>query len=207
MPDRRRHRGPHPEDARLFAGDRAGPLRAAVRDLSWLLSRGYAERSAVKLVGDRYRLRQRQRVAVMRSACGDSARDARRARELGADALGGRALDLDGYNVLTSVEAALAGGVLLLARDGCLRDMASMHGHYRRVEETAVAVDLIGRTLVDLGAGAVTWTRTTDGPPPYVPGPPEPDPHANRRHAVPCIACPAGRSAGRPGRQRGHPRG
>ena len=35
-------------------------------DLSWLLEKGYADRSALKLVGDRYRLRQRQRTADRR---------------------------------------------------------------------------------------------------------------------------------------------
>ncbi|HSG88818.1 MAG TPA: DUF434 domain-containing protein, partial [Pseudomonadales bacterium] len=74
MPDHRRHRGPHPDDARLFAPDTVGPLRTAVGDLSWLFSRGYAERSAVKVVGDRYRLRERQRIALRRSACSDAAR-------------------------------------------------------------------------------------------------------------------------------------
>jgi len=132
-------------------------LRRAVGELSWLLSRGYAQKSAVKLVGDRYELRERQRLAVMRSACSDAARADRRGRQLGPADVTGRALLLDGYNVLTSVEAALAGGVLLLGRDGCLRDMASMHGSYRKVAETRHAVERIGRTLEALGAGEVHW--------------------------------------------------
>ena len=74
MPDHRTHRGPHPEDAGLFA-PAAGPgLRAATADLSWLLSRGYASPSAMKIVGDRYALDARQRMAVMR--CSSPARSA-----------------------------------------------------------------------------------------------------------------------------------
>ena len=38
--------------------------------------------------------------------------------------------------MLTTIEAALAGGVILAARDGAYRDMASMHGSYRKVAET-----------------------------------------------------------------------
>ncbi len=56
MPDRRKHRGPHPEDRRLFAPEALPRLRAAAGDLSWLLSRGYAPESSLKLVGDRYAL-------------------------------------------------------------------------------------------------------------------------------------------------------
>ena len=38
MPDRRTHRGPHPEDAELFAPERAAAARAAAGDLCWLLA-------------------------------------------------------------------------------------------------------------------------------------------------------------------------
>ena len=68
MPDRRRHRGAHPRDRELFAPERIEDLRRAVGDLSWLLSRGYAPTSSLKIVGDRYDLAQRQRTAVARAA-------------------------------------------------------------------------------------------------------------------------------------------
>jgi hypothetical protein len=157
MPDQRRHRGPHPEDARLFEAGEVPRMRRAVAELSWLLTRGYAERSALKLVGDRHALRQRQRVAVMRCACADEARRNRRLRQLEPAAAAGGCLLIDGYNVLTTVESALAGGVLLVGRDGCLRDMASMHGSYRKVAETQQAVTLIGRTLEDLAISPACW--------------------------------------------------
>ena len=64
MPDKRQHRGPHPHDTILFAPDAHPVLRQAAADLSWLFGRGYASVSAVKLVGDRYALNQRQRMAV-----------------------------------------------------------------------------------------------------------------------------------------------
>lgn len=157
MPDRRTHRGRHPEDTEAF-GEPARPrLRAAVKELSWLLTRDYADKSALKLVGDRHNLTQRQRTAVMRCACSDEALRARRARQLGPEALPGSHLLLDGYNVLTTVEAALAGGVVLVGRDGCYRDMASMHGTWREVSETLPALELVGRTLRTLGAQPCTW--------------------------------------------------
>ena len=53
MPDRRNHRGAHPQDRLLFARDAEPDLRRATSDLNWLLTRGYASVSALKLVGDR----------------------------------------------------------------------------------------------------------------------------------------------------------
>ena len=65
------------------------------------------------------------------------------------DGAAGELLVIDGYNLLTTVESALAGGVVLAAVDGTYRDMASMHGSYRKVEETRPALDLIGRALAE----------------------------------------------------------
>ena len=157
MPDRRSHRGAHPEDAKLFAPDAWPALRSAVADLSWLFTRGYAQPSALKVVGDRSDLTERQRVAVMRCACSDQARAARAAKRVDAETVRGAALLVDGYNVLTTVEAALGGGVILAARDGCYRDIASMHGTYRKVDETVPALGLVGEVLAEIGAGPVAW--------------------------------------------------
>jgi hypothetical protein len=157
MPDRRSHRGAHPEDATLFAPPNIPCLRDAVGDFSWLLSRGYADPSALKVVGDRYALDARQRTAVMRCACSDAALTRRRAHELPLSALRGQPLLLDGYNVLLTSEAALGGGVILAARDGCYRDLASVHGTYRSVDETRPALTLIGETLAATGAAPITW--------------------------------------------------
>ncbi len=157
MPDTRRHRGPHPEDVGGFAPSAWPALQAAVADLSWLLSRGYAEHSALKLVGDRLQLTARQRMAVMRSTCSDQARQCRDQTRVPTERLAGERLDIDGFNVLTTVEAALAGGVILAGRDGCYRDLASMHGSYRNVDETEPALSLIGEALNGFRPAQCCW--------------------------------------------------
>jgi hypothetical protein len=121
------------------------------------LGRGYPHDSALKLVGDRYELLARQRTAVSRGCCGESDAGRRQSRQVVAERLFGASLWVDGYNVLTTVEAALAGGVLLAARDGTFRDMASMHGSYRKVAETVPALDLLGCTIATLGVVECRW--------------------------------------------------
>ncbi len=157
MPDKRRHRGPHPLDAKLFALDQVDALRGAVGDFSWLLERGYAAKSALQLVGNRFGLHERQRLAVLRSSCGETARLSRQSREVAIADWRGKVMQLDGYNVLMTVEAALGGGVMLCGRDGCLRDMAALHGNFRRVEETAAAANLIGEFLHLCGVARAVW--------------------------------------------------
>lgn len=157
MSDKRRHRGRHPQDDRLFAEEKRSVLRRAVAEMSWLLTRGYGQRSSLKLVGDHYQLARRQRLAVMRAACSDQQRESRLAKCGHVSKLHGQVVVIDGYNLLTTVEAALGGGVLLACRDKCCRDMASMHGSYRKVAETCSAIEAIGQVLAEVAAQRVRW--------------------------------------------------
>lgn len=156
-PDRRRHRGAHPEDRALFAAGELARLCASVADLSWLLGRDYATKAALKLVGDRHGLDERQRLAVSRAACSDRQRDERASKLVAPDSLRGERLIVDGFNLTITVEAALGGGVLLLCRDGALRDLSSVHGSYRSVEETEAALALTARALDALAPARVRW--------------------------------------------------
>jgi len=157
MPDTRTRRGPHPKDDACFAPEQIPTLQAAVRDLSWLLTRGYSDRASLKLVGDRHSLRDRQRKALQRCAASDHDCLERKRRKVSPAALQGEILVVDGYNVLLTVEAALSTGVLLLARDGTLRDLAAMSGHYRRVQTTRPAVRMLSEFLSHHGCAGVEW--------------------------------------------------
>ncbi len=157
MPDCRNHRGAHPEDQRLWTPKSLPMIRSAVKDLSWLLSHGYAAKSSLKLVGDRYGLEARQREAVSRCACADERRDARLSRQLQPFEVRGQDLIIDGFNVITTTEVALSGGVVLEGRDGCLRDIAGIHGTYHQVEETTPALRLLGGLLSELQVASCCW--------------------------------------------------
>jgi len=157
MPDKRTHRGPHPEDAKLFAVANIPALREAVADYSMLLTKGYAVKSALKLIGDHFSLTQRQRLALMRSACSDSQLTSRRQREIPVSELCGESIVIDGYNLLITIEAALGGAAVLLCRDGCIRDLAGIHGTYRKVNETVPAIKLIAGVLSDIGIKDALW--------------------------------------------------
>jgi len=139
MPDKRTHRGPHPSDEKLFAPEAISDLRSALADYSLLLTKGYADKSALKLVGDKFSLTQRQRMAVMRSACSDQQFTSRSEHRIEAKNLAGQSVAVDGYNVLI----------------GCFRDLASIHGTYRKVTETIPALWMIAEFLQEFGTGKV----------------------------------------------------
>jgi hypothetical protein len=158
MPDSRRHRGPHPEDAILFGRpDNLRKLRLAAGDLAWLLGRYYAPEAALTLVGNRYQLRQRQRQALARAVAAPAVARARCQRRVTPEALTGARLQVDALNQIITIEAALAGGLLLRGHDGALRDLASVHGTYRSVQETTTTLEALGAWLTPFGGQEVEF--------------------------------------------------
>lgn len=157
MPDQRKHRGPHPKDEQLFDPLQLPKLKAAVHDLSWLLSKSYPENASLKLVGDQYRLTTRQRKALMRSTCAAQATQVRNEKVLIPAELEGKPIFIDAFNLIITTESALSGGFIFKGLDGCYRDLASIHGTYKRVEETAQALEVIAAACTALGTGSVHW--------------------------------------------------
>ena len=157
MPDKRKHRGPHPEDERLFAESSTPVLTRAVQDVSAILTMGYPIKGTLKLVCDRFSLTERQRLAVMRSACSDQHLTARLQKQVQFEELTGQPIILDGYNVLITIEAALSNGFIFVGRDGCHRDLASVHSTYRQVQETITAAEIIGNCLIEARVSDASW--------------------------------------------------
>ncbi len=147
MPDQRQHRGPHPQDFELFGERYRERLCEAVVHYSWLLSHGYADSAALKLVGDHFCLTVRQRQALQRASCSDGALAMRAASRVEVTRVSRQTIYVDGFNVLITIEAALSGGVVLIGRDGAHRDLASVHGTYRAVRETPTSLELLVSTV------------------------------------------------------------
>jgi hypothetical protein len=93
----------------------------------------------------------------MRCACSDEQLASRRQRRIELEDITNKSIAIDGYNVLITIEAAMSGGVILKGRDGCFRDLASVHGTYRKVTETIPALELIGQFLQEFKIGKALW--------------------------------------------------
>ncbi|MBX6422510.1 DUF434 domain-containing protein [Thermosulfurimonas sp. F29] len=97
-------------------------LIRAARDFAWLLDRGYPERAALKLVGDRYDLNTGERELVLRGTVPREVARCRREKRVRPGELVGASVAVDGYNVLATLAHALRRRPLVLARDGFVRD-------------------------------------------------------------------------------------
>jgi hypothetical protein len=124
---------------------------AACEEYRYLLSRGYSDTAALKLVGDRHRLSRLERNCLFRGTVSSEVAGARRRKIVHPEEVRGGRLGIDWYNVLITVETYLKGGVLFLADDGVTRDAAAVHGSWRKSAVTDAAVDALVITLVRIG--------------------------------------------------------
>ena len=163
MPHSQKHRGANPKDYAAFAEKNIDNLKQAVSDLSWLLSNGYAQKSSLKLVGDRFSFIERQRRAINAASADRQSLELRKQNEISIAVKNFNfknpniSLIIDGYNLLITIECALSNAPLFVGLDGCMRDIASIHSTYRKVKETVPALELIGKGIEKLKIKETIW--------------------------------------------------
>jgi hypothetical protein len=127
-------------------------FRQAIEDYRYLKNRGYPDKAALKVVGDRWRLGTLERNCLFRAVFAEADCQLRRAKLVSPTAVAGRPLGVDWYNVLITVESYLRGFPVFLADDGLLRDSSGVHGSYRagKVTGTAMAAIMAGLERIGL---------------------------------------------------------
>ena len=153
----KRNRGKHPNDDKYFCKKWLPIFTEAVDDHSYLLSRGYAANSALQIVGNRYKLNKRQRQAIPRISAPAESIISRKKNACFLKDLKHQTVIIDGFNLLILLESAMSGAFIFKGRDGTYRDIASVHGSYKRVQKTEEAILLIGKILQKQKVKSVKW--------------------------------------------------
>jgi hypothetical protein len=118
-------------------------LEETAKDFRYLLNRGYPRKPALELVGNRYQLTFDQRHLLHRGIFSEIDSELRREKKIPAGRIKSRDFAIDGYNVLITVEAGLAGRPLILADDGFIRDISRLSGNFKKTGRTEKALQLI----------------------------------------------------------------
>ncbi|MDF2614290.1 MAG: hypothetical protein K0S71_2076 [Clostridia bacterium] len=150
-------RGVDLQDKRFFSEKEVNRLRYAQEELRFLMDRNYPVSPVIKLIGDRYQLSARQRLALQRSTCKTESCKLRRAKSLPLNRLKEGPIHIDGFNLIITLEVALSGGVILLGQDGTIRDLAGLRGTYRIIDKTDKALELLGNVFKELEAKDITF--------------------------------------------------
>lgn len=153
-----RNRGKNSGDDPLFGSEKTVKiLQEAVRDMHYLLSRGFAENASSALVGNRYRLRARQIQMIKSASAGEKEISARNAKKADATALSGKTVYIDGFNLLILLESLLSGAYIFKGCDGCYRDLSSVHGSYKRVQQTNRSIELVALFHQKVAVSKIIW--------------------------------------------------
>jgi hypothetical protein len=124
-------------------------FRAAKEDYAYLLDKGYAAKSSLKIVGDRRRLDAEERIILFRGVAPQSEAAARRAK-LGLPPRDSVLL-VDLYNVAFTLVHYLIGKPCFICTDGLLRDAGANYGRVPHEAELARAFSLLAACLGELG--------------------------------------------------------
>jgi len=99
----------------------------AIADLRYLLTRGYGRISSVKFVGDKHNLDKAQRLILYRGVYPPESAASHSGKLVAPNAVCGRHLAIDGYNVLITINGAMSRVPVFLCDDGLVRDSSEMH--------------------------------------------------------------------------------
>ncbi|MDE5564501.1 MAG: DUF434 domain-containing protein [Oscillospiraceae bacterium] len=141
-------RGFVPTDERDFSEKSLGKLRKAAEEVYFLLCRGYPVTSVTRFIGDHYLLSERQRLALARTISPKEKILSRQSREV--TDISGETLYIDGFNVIIGLEIAYSASMLFRCMDGTIRDLAGLHGTYRLIPQTDMAIIALVQTLTEL---------------------------------------------------------
>lgn len=122
-------------------------IEDAVRDLRYLLDRGYPRDSAVNFVSNHYRFPLHQRHLLARCVFSKHEVAKHRRKAARASAVRGKRLGVDGYNVLITLESLLTGKQIIRCDDGYIRDLRAIFGKYRATPATTRALSALVRTI------------------------------------------------------------
>jgi len=101
-------------------------VRQAAEEYLWILSKNYPQRSALKLVGDKFMLEGEIRQVLYRGIVPEKQAKTR-IEKIGTIGMGDLVL-IDTYNVLFTVNNYLLGKPIFISNDGMLRDAGEMRG-------------------------------------------------------------------------------
>ncbi len=129
----------------------------AAADLRFLLNQGYPRDASLQLAGNRYNLDSDHRHLLRRGIFAASVAEERKNKKIALEEIRGKAVAIDGYNCLITLESALKAKAILLADDAFIRDISGVSSTYRESPETTQALDLIVDLLIAAASAEVLF--------------------------------------------------
>jgi len=150
-------RGYDLEDEIIFSDENIAKLKIIQEEIQWLLDRGYKMKQVIEFTGNHYLLLSRARTSLQRTTSSTTDYEKRRSKMLPLECAKDGCLNIDGFNLIITLEVAMSGSPILLGKDGVYRDLAGLRGTYRLIDKTDAALNLIGKALNELNVPMVKF--------------------------------------------------
>jgi len=150
-------RGYDPDDEKIFSNENIEKLKIVQEEIQWLLDRGYKMKQVIEFTGNHYLLSSRARTALQRTTSSMADYEKRKSTMLLLECAKDGCLNIDGFNLIITLEVAMSGSPILLGKDGVYRDLAGLRGTYRLIDKTDAALNLIGKALNELNVPMVKF--------------------------------------------------
>ena len=119
----------------------------SVKDLKFVISRGYKRPSALKFVGDKYGLNKIERHILFRSVYPPEIIKAPLKKLIPIEKIEGKILGIDGFNLIITLEAIIKGNLIIICEDGLIRDISAVFEKFKATETTYKSLNLIFNLL------------------------------------------------------------
>lgn len=142
-------RGFVPTDEIEFNTQNIKILKKAQVDICTLINRGYNIDKTTEFVGNHFKLSARQRLALKRAISSNDElikRSNSKVIKLDKNSI----VNIDGLNLIITLEVLLSNSTILKCMDGTIRDLAGLRGTYRIIDKTEMSLDLIFKKLEDM---------------------------------------------------------
>jgi hypothetical protein len=150
-------RGFDPDDEKIFSNENIAKLKIVQEEIQWLLDRGYKMKQVIEFTGNHYLLSSRARTALQRTTSSTADYEKRILTMLPFECAKDGCLNIDGFNLIITLEVAMSRSPILLGKDGVYRDLAGLRGTYRLIDKTYDALNLIGKALKELNVPMVKF--------------------------------------------------
>jgi hypothetical protein len=157
MSTKNARRGYDPDDEKIFSNENIEKLKIVQEEIQWLLDRGYKMKQVIEFTGNHYLLSSRTRTALQRTTSSMADYEKRKSTMLLLECAKDGCLNIDGFNLIITLEVAMSGSPILLGKDGVYRDLAGLRGTYRLIDKTYDALNLIGKALKELNVPMVKF--------------------------------------------------
>ena len=157
MSTKNARRGYDPDDEKIFSNENIAKLKIIQEEIQWLLDRRYKMKQVIEFTGNHYLLSSRARIALQRTTSSTADYEKRISTMLPFECAKDGCLNIDGFNLIITLEVALSGSPILLGKDGVYRDLAGLRGTYRLIDKTDAALNLIGKALRELNVPMVNF--------------------------------------------------